>query len=68
MVVDVAQGHAVAVLVDDDADVPVYASRSKVAVPNSFNSVHAEARTCRIGLQIEHRRFDSRLLARVQLG
>lgn len=51
---------------DDDADVLVYASGSKVAVPGSLDSVHPETGTRWIGLQIEHGRLDCGLLARTQ--
>ena len=67
VVVDVAQRHAVARLVDDYADVLIHTGGSKAAVPGSLNAVHPESGAHRIGLQIEHCRLDCCLLARAQL-
>ena len=53
-------------MVDDYADVLIYASGPKAAVPGSLNSVHPETGTRWIGLQIEHGCLDCGLLARAQ--
>ena len=58
VVVDVAHRHIVARLVNDDADVLIYASRAEVAVSGPLDPVHPQPGTCRIGLQIEHGRLD----------